>query len=139
MFKAEIEGVVLTVCTKCKQFGKVVGRVREPRPPPKKQVKEKPQEPEVIEIVVSDYANLIKQKREKLNLKQEDLAKNIAEKESLIQKVESGHFTPSINLAHKLEHFLKIKLVENYKEESLKEERKAKGEGFTLGDFIKKK
>ena len=138
--RANIEGVTLSVCKNCSRFGKILGRIRIEPPKSIKTIKKQqaPAEEEPTERIVDEYSTLIKSKREKLNLKQEDLAKNIAEKESLLQKVESGHITPSIALARKLEKFLNIKLVEEYKEEKMTQ-KKSKSEGFTLGDFIKKR
>ena len=69
-------------------------------------------------------------------MKQEELAKKINEKESRLHKIESGHFTPSLRLARKLEKFLKITLVEQVAEDTSPLE-KSKSESLTLGDFIK--
>jgi putative transcription factor len=138
MFKTEVEGSVMTVCQTCAKFGKIIAR---PKPVyiQKKQFKpQKKTEPETIFLIVNDYSEKLKNAREKLNLKQEDVAKQIAEKESLINSVESGKHEPNINLARKLENFFKIKLVEQHKEEST-ETKRQKSEGFTIGDFIKKK
>jgi len=71
-----------------------------------------------------------------LRLKQEEFAKKLNEKESLIQKIESGHFEPSIGLAKKIGRFLKIKLVEEYEEVHEKQVRSKTG-SFTIGDIIK--
>ena len=93
-------------------------------------------ETEAMEMVVNDYAERIRKKREHLRLKQEEFAKKMNEKESLIQKIESGHFEPSINLAKKIGRFLKIRLVEDYKE-SHEKQTKTKTNSFTIGDLIK--
>ena len=132
---AIVEGVILKVCDVCSKHGEVV-RVR-----PKEDFKreKKVEESDVVELIVNDYSDKIKKAREKLNLKQEELAKSIAEKESVIQKMETGSFKPSINLARKLERFLKIKLVEQVEDEPKVAFKSGKTEGFTLGDFIKKK
>ncbi|MBW2992575.1 multiprotein bridging factor aMBF1 [Candidatus Woesearchaeota archaeon] len=141
-YRARIEGTILNVCENCVKFGKIIESVKSA---PKEEIKEqqkaeKPPEPEIVEELVEDYAQRIKNKREKLGLKQEDLAKKINEKESIIQKIESGHFTPSIKLAKKLERFLEIKLIEEVEESGLVVAHKASsGEGFTLGDFVRKK
>ena len=89
----------------------------------------------MIQIITPDYSELIKKKREKLGLKQEELAKKIAEKESIIHKIESGQFEPSVELARKLEKFLNIKLIEQHEE--VKVSLGKKGEGAaTLGDVV---
>ena len=140
LFKAEIEGSKLNVCGTCAKFGKIIG-------PIKQQVRERPRpirrfEPveeekkKIIWIVGSDFAEKIRKKREKLGLKQEDFAKKISEKESIVHKLETGEFTPSLKLARKLEVLLGIKLIESYEEEE-KITAKEETEEFTIGDVIK--
>ncbi|MBW2976312.1 multiprotein bridging factor aMBF1 [Candidatus Woesearchaeota archaeon] len=141
LYKAVIEGAKLNVCTECSKFGKVTGIVKQEEPPkakPKSGWANESREPqkEVIEIVSADYAEKIRKKREQLGLKQEEFAKKISEKESLIQKIESGHFEPSISLAKKIGNFLKIKLVEEH-EETHERRKETKADTFTIGDFIK--
>lgn len=140
LFRTLIEGVELNVCSGCSKFGKVIAPVH--RPSPKEQhmkfvqqnnVQEKE---EKIELLVENYADLIKKKRESMGLGQKDFAMKINEKESTIHKIETGIFHPSTSLAKKLEKFLGIKLIEEHQETNEKF-KKSKGEGFTLGDFIK--
>ena len=135
LFKAIVEDAQLNVCHECSKFGKVTGVVEEKIEPKatKTQI-----ETETMQIIIDDYAEKIRKKRESLGLKQENFAKKINEKESLIQKIESGHFQPSIGLAKKIGNFLKIKLVEEY-EESHESQAKTKTGAFTIGDFIKAK
>lgn len=137
-FKALVEGSELFVCEQCAKFGKIMGEIRISQVDPKKQKTQAAvaEEKELMEILVQDYPELIKSKREELGLKQEDFAKKINEKASLIHKIESGHFEPNVELARKLEKFLKINLVEEHEEIHKKEAKKA-AEGFTLGDFVK--
>lgn len=134
--RAIIENVELTVCNECGRFGKVLGPVRKDFV---KQASRKiePKE-EKVELLVENYAETIKRKRESMNLTQKDFANKINEKESTIQKIETGTFEPSLVLAKKLEKALGIKLIEEHLErhETFK---KSKVEGFTLGDFIKLK
>lgn len=137
--RAIIEGVELTVCRPCSKYGKFLGPVSAAEAE-KKQTKEKAKpklpEKEIIELIVKDYSKLIKDKREKLGLKQKELAQKIAEKESIIHKLESGNFTPSLTLARKLERFLKIRLVEQH-EEVPSIQPKTKPGTLTIGDFVK--
>ena len=131
--KAIVEGVELNVCKGCAKFGKVAVR-------PRIRFKERRQptlpEHEVLEMIVSDYAGKIKQARESLNLKQEDLAKRLNERESLIHRIESGHVKPSMKIAKKLEKFLHVKLIEKHEEVHQKKET-SKSNAFTIGDIIK--
>ena len=138
LYKAVIEGAELIVCHECSKFGKVISIVKEEEAGGIKAAATGKQEPETekIDIIVSDYAEKIRKKRESLGLKQEEFAKKINEKESLIQKIESGHFEPSIGLAKKIGSFLKIKLIEEH-EEVYEHQKAAKLDTFTIGDFIK--
>ena len=139
-YRIRIESTILNVCKSCAAYGEVLQQVKtEVKKEIKKEPIQKPAEPEIIEELVEGYAEKIKSKREKLGLKQEDLAKKINEKESIIQKIESGHFTPPINLAKKLERFLGIKIIEEVEEAKVIISPKTSGEGFSLGDFVKVK
>ena len=91
-----------------------------------------------MQVVVSNYGSLIKNAREKMGLKQEELAKKLNEKESIIQKIETANFKPGMKLAKKLERFFGIKLIEEVEVEKVKI-KKESSESFTLGHFIKKK
>ena len=139
LYKAIIEGAQLNVCQECSKFGKVIGVIKQEIPKEKKKIdipkNEEPQS-EVMQIIVKDYAEKIKKKRENLGLKQEEFAKKISEKESLVHNLESGRYEPSIDLAKKIERFLKIKLIEDY-EDKYEKTKGTKTDSFTLGDFVK--
>lgn len=136
---AIIEGSMVSVCKECLKFGKVVpikkpNTYYENRPGKKLIIKKS----EVTEMVVSNYAQLIKQARESLNLKQKKLAKMLGVKESLLHKIESSHFKPTITLAKKFELFFKIKLIETYEEKEQTREVNLSTTSLTIGDLIKK-
>jgi len=147
-YKIEVEGSILNVCEKCASFGKVVRKIR-PEMPEKKQkqvqkaaeklAEEKAKkETETMQIITPNYSLIIRKAREKLGLKQEELAKKIAEKESVIHKLESGSIIPAIPLARKLEKFLRIALVETIEVDSPEtSDRRSSSEGLTLGDLIR--
>lgn len=141
LYLTDIEGTELNVCKSCAKFGEIRRPVAEPRaerPKVHKQkapVQEEDSQAELIQVVVDDFGRRIRDKRERLGLKQKELAKSIAEKESLIQKMESGSFTPSLELARKLERFLKISLIEQHKEEHQKA-FKAQSAVLTIGDML---
>ena len=137
MFRAEVEGAILTVCSKCSRFGKVLGIVKQHEEKKIRQNKAE-EKPELMNIIVDGYAEKIRKKREELGLTQKDFAKRINEKESLIHQIESSRFHLDIWLAKKLEKALGINLIEEY-EEKHEALQHAKSEGFTLGDFIKAK
>ena len=133
LVKALIEGSTLNVCTDCSKFGKVISQHKIEKIEKIKQTK-----PEEIEIIIDGYSKLIKNAREKLNLKQEELAKKISEKVSVIHLIETGHLEPNIDLAKKLERFLNIKLIKTIKEVSMNK-KIIKSSTLTIGDIIKMK
>lgn len=140
MVKAVIEGVQLDVCAECAKFGKVIATVKRPsaKEQHKQYIKQQQAKEEKIELLVENYGEIIRKKREAIGLTQKEFASRINEKESTMHKIESGALEPPLHLTKKLEKALGIKLIEQHEEkyESLK---KNKVEGFTLGDFIKLK
>jgi uncharacterized protein (TIGR00270 family) len=136
--KALIEGTEMSVCQGCAAYGKVVSKaVSKPLMKSHVEVVQKHVERgEIVQMLVSDYSNIVKSKREKMGINQEDAAKKLSIKESLLHKIETGAFEPNIELARKLEKFYSVHLVEEVKEESVHGVGK-KEEEFTIGDFIK--
>jgi putative transcription factor len=133
-----VEGTELITCRNCAKYGKILRIIKKPIIGEKKIEKEfeiKP-EKEIIDLIVSDYAEKIRKKREELGLKQEDFAKLVTERESIIHKIETGVFKPSIEMAKKFEKKLGIKLIEQYEEKFEPEKRLGK-EAITIGDVIK--
>jgi len=121
LVRAKIEGTELIVCQECAKFGTILGPIKTKPEKVKKRKEEKkqiikPSIEEEILIINPNYPTIIKKAREKLGLKQSELAKLIREKESVVHKLETGELEPSIKLAKKLEHILKIKLIEQYHE-----------------------
>ena len=92
---------------------------------------------QIVEEIVEDYAERIKDAREKMGLTRELLATMVGEKVSTIRRIETGTLEPTVTLAKKLEKVLKIKLVEVYEEEEISS-RKSYSEEFepTLGDLV---
>lgn len=134
---ALVEGVELTVCQNCARFGKAVRSLRTESPEERRfPVRAaKPAEDDSPETVVEDFASRIRQKREQLNLTQKEFAKMLNERESLVHHLENGSQRPSLELARKLEHALKIQLVEVAKEVPRQKSKGGSGP-LTLGDFI---
>lgn len=131
--RAIIEGVELNVCSGCCRFGKVLGATK--KDITKKPIKKIEEKEENIELLVENYAEVIKKGRESMGLTQKDFANKINEKEVTIHKIETGSFNPPLPLAKKLERFLGIKLIEEY-EERHETSKGRRIDGFTLGDFI---
>ena len=137
IFLTNIEGTELNVCNGCSKFGKVIRKVSV-QPVTQRETRQKQsfQEEETATIIKEGFGNLIKNAREKLGLKQEDFAKKINEKTSLIHGLESEHHEPSIRAAEKIEKLININLVEEIKLEKTNLEHKDSG-ALTIGDMIK--
>jgi putative transcription factor len=140
LFRAVIEGTEMNVCQACSGFGKVIKKIEKPKIEPKikkpEVIARKEIAEEIVQALVPDYTARIRKKREDLGLKQDELAKKLNEKVSLIHHIESGEFEPNIELARKIEKFLKITLVE---QQTLGTEAhfKAAEDQYTIGDMIK--
>lgn len=92
------------------------------------------------EELVEDYHARIRNGRSKMGLSQEDLAKRINEKKSVISRLETGEMRPSDKLVKTLERVLEIKLkerVELQMDDQAAKKRRAASGGVTLGDLIK--
>lgn len=143
-YKGDVEGVQMTMCGQCKGAGTDVHLITKPRAP-KTESKtqnnarlEAPARKEIIQIISPNYAQKIKSARERMGLKQEDFAKRIAEKTSIIHSLESGRHMPNIDLARKLERELGITLVEQHEEQSMVSGKDVSGP-ITIADLIKPK
>jgi len=146
--RAVIEGAKLTVCVECSKHGKVVvyEAVAISQSSPTKSYAHIPvimKKPPVAQVqitteVVDDYALKIRLAREKLGLSHEDLGKKINEKVSVLRHIETGKIAPTNQLASKLEHALKIKLMVPIADEKVTASapKKMGGDGLTLGDLI---
>jgi putative transcription factor len=132
---AIVEGTMLQVCRRCSSYGDVitVERVQPDTKKPRKIVVE-----EETSHVVDDCSQRVKSAREKKKLKQQELAQQIGERESVIHKIESGHLQPSHDLARKLERYLGVNLLVTYKELPKKTVDLREGE-LTIGDLLKYK
>ncbi|MCD6275734.1 MAG: TIGR00270 family protein [Thermoplasmata archaeon] len=145
--KVIIEGVILNVCDECAKFGKEIKGNEIP-----KDVKYLP--PEIVrerverkrrrrgrdyldeeEVLIEDYPRVIREARERLRMTQEELAKKILEKRTVISKLERGEMRPDEKLIKKLEKALNIKLKEKISPIYRKEEKKTTT--LTLGDLLK--
>lgn len=152
LYQAKVEGSVMTICDSCKSYASDVIR-RVPSAKEKEvasKLKAKQQEEyssspslapkgEILLLVRPDYAKVIKAAREKSGLKQEDMAKKLKVKESQLHKYESGSHMPDLETARLLEKELKIKLVQEHKDEAGPAARHGGAASFTLGDFVKRR
>jgi putative transcription factor len=148
-----IEGAKLTVCTECSKHGKVAweepakpaapiprqtvtGQILPTQGPIQIRKRVVTARVDTSQEIVEDYAEVIREAREKAGLSHEDLGKKINEKESVLRKIETAKITPNNLLVSKLEHTLKIKLLVPVSEEKVPLPKAASRE-FTLGDAIK--
>ena len=144
--RAIIEGAKLTVCVECSKHGKII--LHEEADLPKKPTA-KSQTPisvlqkrpivakvEITQELTEDYASKIRAAREKLALSHEELGKKINEKASVLRNLEAGKMAPNNQLASKLEHMLKIKLLVPVSEEKVTTLPTAANQELTLGDLI---
>ena len=142
---AIIEGSLMTVCESCSKFGAVIEKHEEKNddnPKAKADAGKGFTYSDPAENIIQDFSKVIKEAREKKKMNHEELASSIAEKESVIQKIESGSLTPSVKTAKKLEQYLNIKLIQ--KEQQLrkpeqKQENQSpdfKNKTLTIGDLM---
>ena len=133
--KAAVEGSVLSLCDGCSKFGKIVGRITVAGTGLKRKEEKKAAE-EDSEFIVTNFGSLLKQKRESLGLKQEEFAKKIAVKESVLHKMETGAMKPGIEEAKRFEKLLGLRLIEkaDMAEGVVPQPKK---DQLTLGDLIK--
>ncbi|MGA2523981.1 MAG: multiprotein bridging factor aMBF1, partial [Candidatus Bathyarchaeia archaeon] len=143
---AVIEGARLTVCVECAKHGKVVHQEEIALP---KTIQKKPLTPmpvlqkkpsvasvQITQELTQDYANKIRVAREKTGLTHEELGKKINEKASVLRNLEARKMEPNNQLASKLEHMLKIKLLVPISDEKTVQIPKSANEELTLGDLI---
>jgi len=141
-FKVVVEGGTVVACPQCARLGRVVEKVTVRRPEkPKTAVSEAPHPAEEFEAsegfeVSDDFADKIRKARERLGLKQGELAKAVNEPESLIQRIESGKIVPSPSVAQRLERRLEISLRDKGDKASVLLPRKPSEGPVTLGDII---
>ncbi len=141
IFKAKIEGAEMNVCATCARLGTLIEEIRVEEPvydKTERRYDDIAPSGKVIEVVVSDYGRVVRQARERKSLKQEELAKMLAIKESLLHNIESGHFEPNIDLVQKLEKYLHINLMQQIDDKPIRLQH-SESEPMTLGDMIKKK
>lgn len=140
-----VENVRLSVCQSCYTRltrGDIAKEIEESTKPreqrPKPRAERRPEDKVIEEYeVVQDYADRIRQAREKLGLTQKALADMVKESENTIKRIESGRLAPTIPLARKLESVLSIKLLEPVVEAAqARLPNPAKMRELTLGDVV---
>lgn len=92
-----------------------------------------------IEELAADYDERIRQAREAAGLSQEDLAKELNEKASLIAKLERGSTLPSDSVQSKLERKLDVSLTSTGGTGNDEWESDSSSGSYTLGDMVERK
>lgn len=133
LITAEVERVEMKVCQNCSRFGTIKRRA-DAAPLLQKKLHKEP-----AFRVAGNYAAILRQAREKQKLSQEDFARFLQEKESIVAKWEQGRMQPSVEVARQLEKILGVSLVMEDVEQSFEKDKNARADGFTLGDFMKKR
>ena len=145
-FRVRVEGAKMLVCSTCQHLGKpyhdeTPAPMRQRMPGtlrmPKATHQRAPELPRGMEEseVADDYSTLVRRQRMKMGLSQEELAKRVKEKLSVIQKIETGKMAPDTKLCRELEHELRIKLLVPRKETTVP--KMAAPPEVTLGDIIR--
>ena len=144
-YKVRVEGAKMLVCGRCRNLGRPYEEepsVRRTSGRPivllrstQRKAPELPKGMEELDIT-EDYSERVRHQRMKLGLSQEELAKRVKEKLSVMQKIETGKMTPNTKLCRELEHELKIKLLVPRKE-TTEVPRTAAPAEITLGDILR--
>ena len=137
-FKVIVEGSEMTVCEHCRDYGVEKPKVPQKKPlvPVSKPIR-KPKVSTTIDLgdeLVENFHVIIRREREKRGWSQEELAKKIQEKVSLIRKIENAEITPEPEVIEKLERIFDIKLRE--KVEDVKVKTQKIDLTPTLGDIV---
>ena len=88
---------------------------------------------ETEQVLIKDFQKAMRKAREEKKLTQEELAKRLNEKVSIIKRMEEG-WQPSDKLAGKIEKFFNIKLREDAVQ--IAREKKHRSKKLTIGDVV---
>lgn len=140
LFICEIEGTRLKLCGECAKYGKIIKKAPVPELPKAKGLKKDLQTKEVKEepflVINPNFPKLIKTAREKMGLNQEEAAKRLNEKVSMLHSLETGKHPPSMELTKKLEKFFHIRLIQEISDNAEWKSR-AGTDQLTVGDLLK--
>ena len=150
--KVQIGGTTLEVCKECARFGEeetatpgrapvVSGPAASAAPPPAPAFTHHGRKKDALSRgemeLVDDYNRRIIEGRRRNDLTQEELARRINEKKSVISRLETGEMRPSDRLVKKLEKELGVKLKEHVEYQVETSKKRVATGGVTLGDLIR--
>jgi len=145
-YHVNVDGAELLVCKACSTVRASPQKLRPMTNQPPSRViaaksgpsvpRHRPSQPTMPEgrELIPNYGEVIRKAREAMRLSQEDLGRKIAEKTSVLQKLESGRLVPPEALVEKLQRTLKIKLLLATTDASV-DEKPPKPDELTLGDI----
>jgi len=142
----------MLVCSECRKLGKSYKEdlpskrtyvpqsaspsIRTMNPPVRRKAAQLPREINELDLT-DDLAEKVRKHRRSLGISQEELARRVKEKLSVIQKIETGKMTPDTRLCRELEHELKVKLLVPHEEDETP--NSSAPADVTLGDIIQLK
>jgi putative transcription factor len=89
--------------------------------------------------VAEGFGSLVRRAREKMGLSHEDLGRKIAEKVSVVKKIEGEKIVPDQRVAEKMEHALGIKLLVPFVVPKVSLPPIPISKSVTLGEIVKLK
>lgn len=134
-----VEGTVLGLCSGCSKFGKLIKTSKPIARNVDKQYERaytRPKDIDTTRVIVDDVGRIIRNHRNSLGLTTDEYAQKVAEKATLINKVESGKLAPSLKLAEKLERLFGLKLI-TYEQKQEFSLASSDSDEVTIGDIIK--
>ena len=144
--KVLIEGTALNVCKECARFGEPLSEKDAIKYDTKSSIQERLEvrekrmrERDVLEqetVLDPDFSDKVRNARMKLGMSQDELARKINEKHSVIAKIEHGDLVPNEDVRKKLEKALKIKLMVKIEPTHVQKKQNER-RGLTLGDLIR--
>ena len=145
LYVATVEGAKMQLCKECSSYGKVFGNVKtkEEKIQEEQRIKQildkgtksRFKDFETHETLATNFGQIIRKKRESLQITQEEFAKMLNIKMSEIHHMEHGDFRPPIELAKRIEKALKVTLIVADKSDE-KMEHISSGP-LTIGDLLK--
>lgn len=111
-YRAEVDGVEMTLCPSCYYKLSKSGRARLVRRRSERKRVHRPRRPRIeMYDIVADFDERIKSAREAKGWSTAVLAQKLRISEAMLKKIESGKMKPTIDLARRIEKLLGIELL----------------------------
>jgi putative transcription factor len=136
-YRAIVEGTEMLLCEKCYRSVKAKAIPSSTKRSVEKKVKKEVPKRRIVEYeIVEDYAQRVREAREKLGISREELGMKVGAGENIIKRIELGRLEPDLELAKKLERVLGIKLIRKVEYEESTTPSRPPSEDLTLGDVV---